>query len=303
MDKTGALFAFILLPSNNPGIYAAVKRVADLKLGIHTVCAEGGFFANLALKINMKLGGTNNGLESIISGVGEMLKSEDTMLVGCDVTHPSPGCMEGAPSVASVIASMDKHFGQYITRMGMQHGKKEMIENLQKYMKSLLDLYYNRNKKYPKQIIVYRDGVSEGQYPIVLEEELPQIKAAIKECGIHIGIQACKLAIVIVGKRHHTCMYPTHTYQLDGYLDLKTREKKTTGNFKPGLIVDKRITSTYGFDFYVQAHKGIQGTARPTHYIVIYNQLSLTVDNIQGFTHALCYQFGRSTRSVSIIFV
>ena len=38
-----------------------------------------------------------------------------------------------------------------------------------------------------------------------------------------------------------------------------------TGNLKAGTVVDSGVTHPRAFDFYLQAHAGLQGTARPTH--------------------------------------
>lgn len=38
-----------------------------------------------------------------------------------------------------------------------------------------------------------------------------------------------------------------------------------TGNIVPGLVVDRTVTHPTAFDFYLQAHSGLQGTAKPTH--------------------------------------
>ena len=43
------------------------------------------------------------------------------------------------------------------------------------------------------------------------------------------------------------------------------------GNVKPGLVVDRGVTSPYSFDFYIQSHAAVQGQARPAHYIVLHD--------------------------------
>jgi len=54
-----------------------------------------------------------------------------------------------------------------------------MVTNLGKMMWERLTLFSNRNKKIlPQRILVYRDGVSEGQFNIVVQEELPAIRLA-----------------------------------------------------------------------------------------------------------------------------
>ena len=42
-------------------------------------------------------------------------------------------------------------------------------------VQELLQEFYRNTKKRPEKIIVYRDGVSEGQFDAVVREELPQV--------------------------------------------------------------------------------------------------------------------------------
>lgn len=45
----------------------------------------------------------------------------------------------------------------------------------------------------------------------------------------------------------------------------------------------------------------MQGTVRPTHYTVIYDENGLGADEIQQGTHHLSYLYGRATKAVSLI--
>lgn len=59
--------------------------------------------------------------------------------------------------------------------------------------------------------------------------------------------------------------------------------KDKTGNLPAGTVVDSGVTDPFIFEFYrtsalpmldiakclVQAHPGLQGTAKPTHYVVV----------------------------------
>lgn len=96
--------------------------------------------------------------------------------------------------------------------------------------------------------------------------------------------------MIIVGKRHHARFYPTEVSGADS----------KSGNPIPGTVVDRGVTSVYDFDFYLQAHAGLKGTARPAHYYVIHDEHSFGADELQEFTHQLCYLFGRATKGVSI---
>lgn len=42
-------------------------------------------------------------------------------------------------------------------------------------VQELLQEFYRNTKKRPERLIIYRDGVSEGQFDAVVREELPQV--------------------------------------------------------------------------------------------------------------------------------
>lgn len=51
----------------------------------------------------------------------------------------------------------------------------------------------------------------------------------------------------------------------------------------------------------LQSHAGLQGTSRPTHYHVLYDENNFTPDGLQELTYRMCYTYGRATRAVSIV--
>jgi len=238
----------------------------------------------------MKLGGINHVL---MSGSGPLnwLTSKRTMLIGCDVTHPSPGSLEGTPSIAAVVASNDNNFAQYPASLRLQESRKEMITHLDEMIIERLKVYekFNGAGKFPERIVMYRDGVSEGQFMTVLREELPQIRDACRR--VSPGYSP-KLSIAIAGKRHHTRFYP---------VDDSGTDVRNNGNPKAGTVVDKGVTGVYTFDFFLQSHAGLKGTARPTHYTVILDECGFTADTLQQLTHALSHTFSRATRGVSLV--
>ena len=289
-------FLFVLLPSDNATLYDAIKYVCDCQLGIPNICNIGQkfskekgqmqYFANVAMKFNQKLGGVNHTVDA------KKMSPLDpqTILFGIDVTHPSPGSSETAPSIAGVVASVDALFSQYPASMRTQKGRVEMVNELEEMIVERLKLWQKRNQnRLPNKVIVYRDGVSEGQYRLVLENELPAFEKAFDKL---YGAKAKhpKISIVVVGKRHHTRFYPTRVEDTDG----------RTGNPMPGTVVDRGVTGEKLFDFFLLAHQGLQGTSKPAHYVVIKDDIKLGADQLQSLTHSLCYTFARATRSVSI---
>ena len=124
----------------------------------------------------------------------------------------------------------------------------------------------------------------------MLREELPQIIAAFKRIDAKNPGYRPTLSIVICGKRHNARFYPTDSEFAD-----------RNGNTRPGTVVDKGVTSMLDFDFYLQAHAGLQGTVKPTHYIVIYDESSLTADMVQQGVHTASYLYARATKAVSLV--
>lgn len=287
----------VFLSNGDKHIYSGLKHLCDSYLDLATVCVHSSkirkekgqmqYFANVALKVNMKLGGANHYLDD---NVMKSLRQDLTMLVGIDVTHPGPGSVRGTPSIAAVVASVDGNYAQFPVSMEIQESKKEMVTNLEKMMVERLDLFRSRSNKLPGRILVYRDGVSEGQFLTVVGEELPAIKAAFKKFNTAKDRYQPKLTIVICGKRHHTRFYPPEAENAD-----------SNGNPKAGTVVDRGVTAIYNFDFFLQAHGGLQGTTRPTHYYVVHDEYNFGADNLQGLTNAVSYMFARATKAVSLV--
>lgn len=51
------------------------------------------------------------------------------------------------------------------------------VQNLKESVVQLLDAFYAKNQTTPEKVIVFRDGVSEGELPVVQSREIPQVIA------------------------------------------------------------------------------------------------------------------------------
>lgn len=297
-----------ILYTKDTALYNTVKQVCDVRCGVRNVnvqaeklqAAQDQYCANVGLKINLKLGGANQSLRNSDLGI---FADGKTMLVGLDVTHPSPGSAKSAPSVAAIVASVDSALAQWPAELRIQPARQEMVDDLDTLMQTRLKLWAKHNKnKYPENIVVYRDGVSEGQYDTVIDKELPLLKRACE--AVYPATETKrglpKMAIIIVGKRHNTRFYPTSDEAAD-----------RSANPMPGTVVDRGITESRNWDFFLQAHSALQGTARPAHYFTVWDEIFCArhpgtggsqgaADVLQDLTHKMCYLFGRATKAVSV---
>ncbi|KAI1437075.1 Piwi-domain-containing protein [Xylaria sp. CBS 124048] len=296
-------FVFVVLPGRKTDstIYNEVKKLGDRDYGYlsqnilqnNLLKQSAQIYANLGLKINLKMGGINHKLKDDVT----IIKQEPTMVVGYDVTHPTnlAGNTSGLPSLVGMVASIDNELGQWPATAWAQTGRVEMLdETLEKRFAERLQLYSKNNKRLPANIIIFRDGVSEGQFSQVLDQELPHIRNACK--AIYPANQSPKIALIVSVKRHQTRFYPTDPNHMI----------KSSRNVKNGTVVDRGVTQAITWDFFLTAHKGLQGTSRPAHYTVLLDEVfrSMSRDQaanqLEKLTFEMCHLFGRATKAVSI---
>jgi len=286
----------VVLPSKGGHVYDKVKHLGDVKHKVPTQCVikknlfkAGGLanlqvLGNLCLKINSKLGGKNHTLHR--DSRPEILK-RPIMIMGADVTHPAPEHKGTKPSIAAVVGSIDPQATQYEVQVRVQNTEQneEVIQDMKNVTKELLKRFHEKTKRKPERLVMFRDGVSEGQFLTVLARELCAIRQACTELEPDYKPA---ITYVVVQKRHHTRFFPEdgHKYQKNN-------------NALAGTVVDHGINHPTEGDFYLLSHEGIQGTSRPCHYQVLWDDSDLTADELETLAYYLCHLYSRCTRSVS----
>ncbi|RRT63235.1 hypothetical protein B296_00041851 [Ensete ventricosum] len=133
------------------------------------------YLANVALKINVKVGGRNTVLMDALS--------------------------RRIPLV-SVVASQDwPEVTKYAGLVSAQLHRQELIQDLFKVWQ---DPQRKATGQKPQRIIFYRDGVSEGQFYQVLLYELDAIR---KACASLEPNYQPPVTFIVVQKRHHTRLF------------------------------------------------------------------------------------------------
>ena len=225
-----------------------------------------------------------------------------TMIVGVDSSHPGVGDRMSR-SVSACVASIDDSYVRYFATTRLQRRVQEIQKELQEMMGDLLTEYMVRNNGIlPDQIIIYRDGVSEGQFNAALQSEIKALSKTFAEKGE--GYEP-KITYIVVQKRHHTRYVPI--YSLQSFYCLNFRffpQNQSEGvgrakNVAPGLVVDTDVVSKTHFDYFLCSHEGIQGTSRPTHYFILMDDNQFSADQLQQLTFSLTHIYARCTRSIS----
>ncbi|XP_020755591.1 piwi-like protein 2 isoform X3 [Odocoileus virginianus] len=215
----------------------------------------------ILLQINCKLGGE-------LWGVDIPLKQ--LMVIGMDVYHdPS----RGMRSVVGFVASINLTLTKWYSRVVFQMPHQEIVDSLKLCLVGSLKKFYEVNHCLPEKIVVYRDGVSDGQLKTVASYEIPQLQ----KCFEAFENYHPKMVVFVVQKKISTNLY------------LAATENFATPS--PGTVVDHTITSCEWVDFYLLAHHVRQGCGIPTHYVCVLNTANLSPDHMQRLTFKLCHMY------------
>merc|ERR1719187_877183 len=161
-----------IMPTPRDDRYSAVKKlccvetpVASQVINLKTISNEKkvtSVVQKIALQINCKLGGEL---------WGTVTPYKDLMVVGIDVYHDKT---KKSGSVAGVVASINDSLSRYFSRAVFQGDGQEIIDALKTAFCDCLIKYWEVNHKWPQHIVVFRDGVGDGQLEVAEKHEAEQ---------------------------------------------------------------------------------------------------------------------------------
>lgn len=285
---------FVVISRKNSGTYERLKKSADCRFGIltqvvlapHVMKNNGQYHSNVCMKVNAKLGGATACTPQLWKTATYFPDNRPTMIIGVDVSHAAPG--GGTPSTAAMTMSIDKDGTRYAALVETNGYRVEILSatNVRFLFGNLLNQWKAGHPgKLPAHVMYLRDGVGEGQFSHVIDEEIGQIKAFLRE-KMPANAPLPKFTTIVATKRHHIRFFP--------------QRGDKNGNPLPGTLVEKEVTHPFMWDFYLNSHVAIQGTARPVHYHVILDEMNMPVNDIQKMIYQQCYSYARSTTPVSL---
>lgn len=130
------------------------------------------------------------------------------------------------------------------------------------------------NGELPSRIIIFRDGVGDGQLNMIRDFEIPQLKTAWQAENPEYIPQ---FTFIVVQKRINT--------------RIMLNDGREFINPNPGTVVDHTVTRKYLYDFFLVPQSVRQGTVTPTHYIVVEDTSGLRPDVIQQLAYKMCFMY------------
>ncbi|KAK7521474.1 Piwi domain-containing protein [Phyllosticta citriasiana] len=293
------MLLFIVV-NKNAETYNRIKKMCECRYGVvsqvmqfaHVDKCQDQYISNVCMKLHAKLGGYTSeavGTWATLKKQSQALKGK-MMCIGADVSHPAPGALKDGTvgSYAAMTMSLNESLTRYAAQVQTNGFRVEMITtyNMNNLLGPMIKSWMAKNsQKLPDKVIYFRDGVSEGQYPELLNQELRDLKALFRNLEPK---NQTKVTLVVASKRHHVRFFP------------QGPAGDRNGNPKPGCLVETGVTHPYQFDFYLCAHSAIKGTARPVHYTVLHNEIGMTADELHQMVFEHSFQYIRSTTPVSL---
>ncbi|KAK2837637.1 hypothetical protein Q5P01_014849 [Channa striata] len=260
-----------IMVGNRDDLYSAIKKlccvncpVPSQAINVRTISQPQKLKSvaqKILLQINSKLGGE-------LWTVSVPLKH--LMVVGVDVHHDTSKLHQ---SVMGFVASVNSSLTRWYSRVTFQKPSEELIHGFRVCLLAALQKYFEVTHNLPEKIVVYRDGVSDGQLKMVEQYEIPQL---IKCFETFPGYEP-KLVFIVVQKRISTTLYSWASNHF--------------ATPPPGTVLDHTLTQKDWVDFYLLAHHVRHGCGLPTHYISLFNTANLTPDHLQRLTFKMCHMY------------
>ncbi|XP_064424197.1 piwi-like protein 1 [Latimeria chalumnae] len=261
-----------VLPSNRKDKYDAIKKFLCTDCPTPSQCVIARTLSKpqalmtiatkIALQINCKMGGELWSVE---------IPLKFLMVVGIDCYHDTTA---GKRSIAGFVASLNQGMTRWFSRCVFQDRGQELIDGLKVCLQAALRSWYTYNNQLPQRIIVYRDGVGDGQLKTVVNYEVPQLLDCLKTIGSDYNP---KLSLIVVKKRVSARFFAHAGGKLQ--------------NPPPGTVIDTEVTRPEWYDFYIVSQSVRVGSVSPTHYNVVYDSSALKPDYMQRLTYKLCHMY------------
>lgn len=248
--------------------YSAIKKKCTVEFAVpsQVILAKNldskgamSIATKVAIQLNCKVGGAPWAV---------VVPASHLMVVGYDVCHDPT---DKSKSIAATVASLDKTITRYFSAVSKHSYGEELSNDLGlQVIRSCIE-YEKVHKCYPDRIVLYRDGVGDGQLNHVISHEVETLVQQLKT-QIY-KTQPLKLAYIIVSKR------------------INTRFFAPQGNPEPGTVIDDVVTLPERYDFFISSQCVRQGTVSPTSYNIIYDTSGLSPTHLQSLSYKLTHAY------------
>jgi len=271
--KMNPAIIMVVIPNNKGDHYAAIKKKCVIESPVPSQCVTSTVLnkpkglmsvaTKVAIQMNCKLGGEPWAVK---------IPMKDTMIIGYDTYHDS---LHKGKSVGAVVASMNPSLTKFMSVAHIHSTPQQELEDLMcPAIAKALRKYNELNNCLPGRIIMYRDGVGDGQIPYIVDHEIAAIKKSFMQA--YKTEDKLKFTYIVVSKRINS-----RFFKMNGQ----------PSNPPSGTVVDDVVTLPERYDFFLVSQSVRQGTVNPTSYNVIEDKSGLKPEHIQKLTYKLTHLY------------
>eukprot|EP00079_Xenopus_tropicalis_P021979 XP_012813692.1 PREDICTED: piwi-like protein 4 [Xenopus tropicalis] len=263
---------FCVIPTNQKDSYDSIKKFLSLDQPVPSQCVQNRTLGRqqmmmsvankIAMQMICKLGGELWAVEIPLKAL---------MVVGIDINKDA---VNKSMSVVGFVASTNARLTRWHSRCIIQKTTSDFADCLKMCMKGAIQNWQRCNNDLPNRIVVYRDGVGDGQLKMVVDYEIPQLLSSFRETKTSY---CPRLSVIVVRKKCISRFY--------------TQTGRGIQNPVLGTIVDSEATRPEWYDFYLISQNARQGTVNPTYYNVLLDENGLKPDHMQRLTYKLCHLY------------
>ncbi|KAL4480518.1 hypothetical protein ABPG72_022273 [Tetrahymena utriculariae] len=245
---------------NGPGIASQHITPRSMQKNAMSVASK------IALQIASKLGGTIWSVE-IPKGI-----NPNTMIIGIETSMKKIKNQQ----VAGIVASLNKDFTQYYSEIDVRKDNDTALPTLSNIIKKALEAFEKCNNILPEEIIIYRQGLGEGQIQQSLKYEINAIQNAFKSMKSQYNP---RFAFFQVNKKVGQKFYQQ-----------SQRQSEEIQNPGSGTIIASEVIQN-NFEFFMAAQNCNSGVCTPTKYTCLYNSTNLKEDQFWQLTYFQTFNY------------
>lgn len=271
----------VIAANNQADRYQAIKKKCCIDRAIPTqvVVAKTinrnnvmSIATKVAVQMCCKIGGAPWAIKVPLTGM---------LTIGYDVSYDTK---DKKICFGALVATLDQHQSIFFSVVSQHNDGEQLSKTFNVNVMQAIKEYTKVNGAAPTKVLIYRDGVGDGQIRHVLDHEKGPLERNLKE---NFG-EDFRFAFIIVNKKTNTRFFTAND------------RGKGHSNPEPGTVVDTAITLPERYDFYLVPTSVRQGTVSPTYFNVIYDTLGLPAARLQTLTYFLCHGYYNWTDAIAV---
>ncbi|KAL4438115.1 hypothetical protein ABPG74_016894 [Tetrahymena malaccensis] len=196
----------------------------------------------------------------------------NTMIIGIETSMKKIKNQQ----VIGVVASLNKDFSKYYSDIDIRKQNDTALPTLSIIIQNALKAYAKHNKILPEEIIIYRQGLGEGQIQQSLQQEIKAIQNGFKNYKAQYNP---RFAFFQVNKKVGQKFYQQSSRESEGII-----------NPTSGTIVASEVVHN-NFEFFMAAQNCNSGVCTPTKYTCLYNSTNLKEDQFWQITYFQTFNY------------